>query len=96
MSIALATMSDTFIAGANAAHIVGGEAMGHRLFEMRDVRGHFFVETDEDMRADDLRVNRNQAAAGRIEIAAHVRGMAQAAVEIVGPLVIRADQHADG
>ncbi len=40
--------------------------------------------------------HRQEAATAGVEVLAHVRGMLQLAVEVVGPLVIGADQHAYG
>ncbi|MNM89872.1 hypothetical protein D3C81_1021140 [compost metagenome] len=48
------------------------------------------------MSTDDLAMHRDQAAALGVEALAHVAGMLEAAVQVVGPLVVGAHQHAHG
>src|SRR5471030_1593719 len=85
-----------FVGDFRASQIERCEAWCHGLVERRNVRGRFVVQAHKDQPAYYAYLDRHQAAAGRIKILPHVRGVFETAVETVRPLMVGADEHSHG
>jgi hypothetical protein len=75
--------------------VVGRQAWLHDARELVDVGRRLVGEADEQEAADRAQVDRPQTVAAPVEVLAHMLGVDQLARELVGPLVVRADELAD-
>ena len=75
--------------------VVGAKARLHDARELVDIGRCLVGEADEQEAADRAQVDRPQAVAAPVEVLAHVLGVDQLAGELVGPLVVGADELAD-